>query len=170
MKIQPISNYCLANSTSGNKNSKYTAQNSFISFGINWNKTKLDILNKNPYELREVAQYFHKSTDSELHEITDLYKLRIRKEKAYSLLKNAIELVKLQKDNWLLHLSILKTNEKNQGLTEAEQAAKLDYESKIRDLDDKFESRIEKFEDKIVMPDPEELREAVFNIRINDPM
>ena len=165
MRIQPVNNYYVTNLNSSSKNSKNTVRNNVIAFGaINWNKAKLDILNKNPYELREIAEYFHKSSESELREITGLYNLRKKREKAYNMLINAIQLVKLQKDNWLLHLSLLS----KPNLTEAEQAAKLDYENKINDLNIKFESRVKKFENEIIMPDPDELRQVLIGRELGE--
>lgn len=132
--------------------SYYAANNNSCVFGAKaWNMEKLEVIGKDAAEIREIAEYFHKSSENELRQITGSHFFRRNDRKAYNLLKSAIDFVNNLKDIWKLKLELLTTNETTRELNESEKLSKQDLEQKIKDLDDKFNARKEKFQEKTVL-------------------
>lgn len=154
MKIQPI-------------NSNYLASNSNVSFDARvWDMKKLDVLKKTPAEIRTIAEYFHKSSESELHEITGSHWFRRNDLKAYNILKSTIDFVNVLKDNWRLSLAALLTAESIRELDESEKLSKQELVSKIEDLENKYASRDQEYQYEKDSSSP--FTEAYFNREMSE--
>ena len=114
MKIYSLNSFNYSN----NKNNKNNIQQSKnnTSFTAGWKVNKLNILGRNSEQLRDLAEYFHKSSDVELKDVATITNfLGIKKtessNKAYNILLEAVEQVRKDKNSLLSKIANLSIGE-----------------------------------------------------------
>lgn len=150
MKVMSVQNY----SNSNYKNSSFKARlNGY------WKEGALRILERTPAEIRELGEYFHKSTPEELVEVakrSNFLGFRSKKESNWALnvLNNAVEQVLEARRAMQKTLNELL---QNSFATAEEKEMVLDIKKTLRSLDEKFNSRHDKFFQKVELLSEEDI-------------
>ncbi len=144
MKVQSINSYYVKYS----KNSrvqKPAYSYDKVSFGHAgmWDQFKLGILKKSDAEIKELAKYFHRSSEEELRKVCIIknffgFKKEEKSKEAYKRLSEAVKEAVQEKQSLELFAQMLKAKH---SLTDYERRSLEDVNRKLADYNEKFEAR-----------------------------
>lgn len=114
MKIYPITFFNYQNNKTNKKITRQSENNT--SFTAGWIESRLNILGRTPEQLRDLAEYFHKSSNLELEDvatITNFFGLKKTdaSHRAYNTLLDAVKQVRKDKNSLLSRIAKLSVGE-----------------------------------------------------------